>query len=57
MDSPTIQKFLIAQNSQGLGPVLDLDGSMIPKGSNMEEVLKGNIKYMVDILHVDPKTV
>ena len=56
VDFPAIQKFLIAQNYRGW-VVLDLDASMIPDGSNMEEVLKGNIKYMVDALHVDPKTV
>jgi inosose dehydratase len=56
VDFPSIQKFLIAQNYSGW-VVLDLDASMIPDGSNMEEVLKGNIKYMVDALHVDPKTV
>ena len=56
VDFPTLQKYLIAQNYKGWC-VLDLDASMIPKGSNMEEVLKGNIKYMVDVLHVDPKTV
>jgi inosose dehydratase len=56
VDFPTIQKFLIAKNFKGW-VVLDLDASMIPEGSNMEEVLKGNIKYMVDVLHVDPKTV
>jgi len=56
VDFPTIQKFLVAQNFKGW-VVLDLDTSMIPKGSNMEEVLKGNIKYMVDVLNVDPKTV
>ena len=56
VDFPSIQKFLIAQNFKGWA-VLDLDASMIPAGSNMEEVLKGNIKYMVDVLHVDPKTV
>jgi sugar phosphate isomerase/epimerase len=56
VDFPTIQKFLIAQDFKGW-VVLDLDASMIPQGSNMEEVLKGNIKYMVDVLHVDPKTV
>ena len=56
VDFPSIQKFLIAQNFKGWA-VLDLDASMIPPGSNMEEVLKGNIKYMVDVLHVDPKTV
>ena len=56
VDFPTLQKYLIAQHYKGWC-VLDLDASMIPKGSNMEEVLKGNIKYMVDVLHVDPKTV
>jgi sugar phosphate isomerase/epimerase len=56
VDFPSIQKFLISQNYKGW-VVLDLDASMIPAGSNMEEVLKGNIKYMVDVLHVDPKTV
>jgi sugar phosphate isomerase/epimerase len=56
VDFPSIQKFLIAQNYKGW-VVLDLDASMIPAGSDMEEVLKGNIKYMVDVLHVDPKTV
>jgi hypothetical protein len=30
---------------------------MIPKGSNMEETIKGNLKYLVDVLHVDPATV
>ena len=36
---------------------LDLDASMIPKGSTMEETIKGNLKYLVDVLHVDPTTV
>jgi len=34
---------------------LDLDASMIPDGSTMEETIKGNLKYLVEVLHVDPK--
>jgi hypothetical protein len=30
---------------------------MIPKGMDMEQNLKSNIKDLVDVLHVDPKTV
>jgi hypothetical protein len=36
---------------------LDLDASMIPDGSTMEETIKGNLKYLVEVLHVDPQTV
>ena len=56
VDFPAIQKFLIEKNFQGW-VTLDLDASMIPKGMDMEQNLKGNIKYLVDVLHVDPKTV
>ena len=56
VDFPAIQAFLIKQNYKGW-VVLDLDASMIPKGSNMEETIKGNLKYLVDVLHVDPGTV
>jgi inosose dehydratase len=56
VDFPAIQAFLIEKNFKGW-VTLDLDASMVPKGMNMEENLKGNIKYLVDVLHVDPKTV
>ena len=56
VDFPAIQAFLIQKNYKGW-VVLDLDASMIPKGMDMEQNLKSNIKYMVDVLHVDPKTV
>jgi sugar phosphate isomerase/epimerase len=56
VDFLTIQKFLIAKNYKGW-VTLDLDASMIPAGSNMEENLKGNLKYLVDVLHVDPSAV
>jgi inosose dehydratase len=56
VDFPAIQAFLIQQNYKGW-VTLDLDASMIPKGSNMEETIKGNLKYLVDVLHVDPATV
>lgn len=56
VDFPAIQAFLIKQNYKGW-VVLDLDASMIPKGMDMEQNLKGNIKYLVDVLHVDPSTV
>ena len=56
VDFPAIQAFLIKQNYKGW-VVLDLDASMIPKGMDMEQNLRGNIKYMVDVLHVDPSTV
>ena len=56
VDFPAIQKFLIAKNFSGW-VTLDLDASMIPKGSTMEETIKGNLKYLVDVLHVDPQTV
>jgi inosose dehydratase len=56
VDFPSIQKFLIAKNYKGW-VTLDLDASMVPAGSTMEENLKGNIKYLVEVLGVDPKTV
>ncbi|HWX90976.1 MAG TPA: sugar phosphate isomerase/epimerase, partial [Rhizomicrobium sp.] len=56
VDFPAIQKFLIERNYKGW-VTLDLDASMIPAGSNMEETIKGNLKYLVDVLHVDPQTV
>jgi inosose dehydratase len=56
VDFPAIQKFLIEKNFTGW-VTLDLDASMIPKGSNMEQTIKGNLKYLVDVLHVDPATV
>jgi inosose dehydratase len=56
VDFPAIQKFLIEKRYNGW-VTLDLDASMIPPGSDMEQTLKGNIKYLVDVLHVDPKTV
>ena len=56
VDFPAIQKFLIEKNFSGW-VTLDLDASMIPPGMDMEQNLKGNIKYLVDVLHVDPKTV
>ena len=56
VDFPAIQKFLIQRNYAGW-VTLDLDASMIPAGSNMEETLKGNIRYLVDVLKVDPRTV
>ncbi|HUE65033.1 MAG TPA: sugar phosphate isomerase/epimerase [Rhizomicrobium sp.] len=56
VDFPAIQAFLIEKNFKGW-VTLDLDASMIPKGSNMEETIKGNLKYLVDVLHVDPATV
>ena len=56
VDFPAIQAFLIEKNYKGW-VTLDLDASMIPKGSNMEETIKGNLKYLVDVLHVDPATV
>jgi hypothetical protein len=56
VDFPAIQKSLIEKKYPGW-VTLDLDASMIPAGSNMEDVLKGNIKYLVDVLKVDPKTV
>ena len=56
MDFPAIQEFLIEKNYKGW-VTLDLDASMIPAGSNMEETIKGNLKYLIDVLHVDPTTV
>jgi inosose dehydratase len=56
VDFPSIQAFLIEKNYKGW-VTLDLDASMIPPGSDMEQNLKGNIKYLVDVLHVDPATV
>jgi inosose dehydratase len=56
VDFPAIQAFLIQKNYKGW-VTLDLDASMIPEGSNMEETIKGNLKYLVDVLHVDPETV
>jgi hypothetical protein len=56
VDFPAIQAFLIKQNYKGW-VVLDLDASMIPKGMDMEQNLRSNIKYLVDVLHVDPSTV
>ena len=56
VDFPAIQKFLIEKKFNGW-VTLDLDASMIPKGMTMEQNLKGNIKYLVDVLKVDPKTV
>jgi inosose dehydratase len=56
VDFPAIQKFLIARNFKGW-VTLDLDASMIPAGSDMEETIKGNLKYLVDVLHVDPTTI
>jgi inosose dehydratase len=56
VDFPAIQAFLIQQNFKGW-VTLDLDASMIPKGSNMEQTIKGNLKYLVDVLHVDPAAV
>jgi inosose dehydratase len=56
VDFPAIQAFLIEKNYNGW-VTLDLDASMIPQGSDMEQNLKGNIKYLVDVLHVDPATI
>jgi inosose dehydratase len=56
VDFPAIQAFLIEKNFKGW-IVLDLDASMVPKGMDMEQNIKVNIKYLVDVLHVDPKTV
>jgi inosose dehydratase len=56
VDFPAIQKFLIDKNYKGW-VTLDLDASMIPDGSTMEETIKGNLKYLVEVLHVDPQTV
>lgn len=56
VDFPAIQQFLIEKRYPGW-ITLDLDASMIPPGSNMEETIKGNVKYLVDVLHVDPKMV
>jgi inosose dehydratase len=56
VDFAAIQQFLIGKNYSGW-VTLDLDASMIPAGSNMEETLKGNIRYLVDVLKVDPGTV
>ena len=56
VDFPAIHAFLIEKNFPGW-VTLDLDASMVPAGSTMEETLKGNIKYLVDVLKVDPKTV
>jgi inosose dehydratase len=56
VDFPAIQQFLIEKNYKGW-VTLDLDASMVPAGMDMEQNLKGNIKYLVDVLHVDPKTV
>ena len=57
VDFPTIQKFLIDKNLQGLGDVLDLDASMIPKGQQHGRSAEGQHQVLVDVLHVDPKTV
>jgi inosose dehydratase len=56
VDFPAIQAFLIEKNYKGW-VTLDLDASMIPPGSDMEQTIKGNLKYLVDVLHVDPATV
>lgn len=56
VDFPAIQAFLIEKKYKGW-VTLDLDASMIPPGSDMEETIKGNLKYLIDVLHVDPATV
>ena len=56
VDFAAIQAFLIEKKYSGW-VTLDLDASMIPQGSNMEETIKGNLRYLVDVLHVDPATV
>jgi sugar phosphate isomerase/epimerase len=55
VDFPTIQKFLLKRNYRGW-ITLDLDASMI-EGKDMEETIRINVKYLVDVLGVDPKTV
>lgn len=52
VDFPRIQQFLIDHNYSGW-VTLDLDASMI-EGKDMEETLKINIKYLVDVLGVNP---
>lgn len=56
VDFPAIQAFLIEKKYKGW-VTLDLDASMIPPGSDMEETIKGNLRYLIDVLHVDPATV
>jgi sugar phosphate isomerase/epimerase len=56
VDFPAIHQFLIDRKFSGW-VTLDLDASMVPKGSNMEETIRGNLKYLVDTLRVDPKTI
>jgi inosose dehydratase len=50
-----IQKFLLEKNYRGW-ITLDLDASMI-EGKDMEETMRINIKYLIDVLGVDPKAV
>jgi inosose dehydratase len=52
VDFPKIQQLLIDRNYNGW-ITLDLDASMI-EGKDMEETLKINIKYLIDVLGVDP---
>jgi inosose dehydratase len=56
VDFPAIQAFLIEKHYKGW-VTLDLDASMIPPGSDMEATIKGNLDYLVNVLHVDPATV
>ena len=52
VDFPRIQQFLIDRNYSGW-VTLDLDASMI-EGKDMEETLKINIRYLTDVLGVNP---
>ena len=56
VDFPAIHQFLIDKKFPGW-VTLDLDASMIPKGSTMEVTIKGNLGYLINTLHVDPRTV
>ena len=52
VDFPRIQQFLIDHKYSGW-VTLDLDASMI-EGKDMEETLKINIRYLTDVLGVNP---
>jgi inosose dehydratase len=52
VDFPKIHKFLVDQKYNGWIN-LDLDATMV-EGKDMEETLKININYLVNVLHINP---
>ena len=57
VDFPAVHQVLIRKKYNGW-VCLDIDGGMTKSYSNdMEATLKGNKEYLINVLHVDPKTV